>query len=100
MEAFLASLPTILEGIMMAAFGASWPAQILKTIKVKNPAGKSFLFLYLIMTGYLCGIAGMILSKKINLVLWIGCLDLAMVATDTALSHYYAWKIRKAKKDL
>ncbi len=100
MNSFLAALPEILEGIMMAAFGASWPAQILKTIRVKNPAGKSFLFLYLIMTGYLCGIAGMILSKKFNLVLWIGCLDFAMVATDTVLSHYYMWKIRKAKKDL
>ena len=47
----------ILEAMMLVIFGASWPAQILKTVRVKNPQGKSFLFLYMILTGYACGLA-------------------------------------------
>ena len=86
----------ILEGIMLIVFGASWPAQIIKTIRVKNPAGKSFIFLYLIMFGYCCGIASKFVpGDKISWVLYIYFIDVLMVATDTALSHYYIWKNKK-----
>lgn len=89
-------LAQILEGVMLIAFGASWPAQIIKTIRVKNPAGKSFIFLYLIMAGYICGIISKFVSGAINWVLCIYFIDVLMVATDTMLSHYYIMKNRKA----
>lgn len=92
-------LSQILEGVMLIVFGASWPAQIIKTIRVKNPAGKSFIFLYLIMFGYCCGIASKFVpGGKISWVLYIYFIDVLMVATDTFLSHYYIMKSRKAAK--
>lgn len=92
-------LSQILEGVMLIVFGASWPAQIIKTIRVKNPAGKSFIFLYLIMFGYCCGIASKFVpGGKISWVLYIYFIDVLMVATDTFLSHYYTMKSRKAAK--
>lgn len=85
-------MSNFLEALMLLAFGASWPAQILKTIRVKNPAGKSFIFLYLVQAGYLAGIASKLVSGKITWVIWLYLLDLIMVAIDTGLSHYYIWK--------
>lgn len=88
----------ILESLMLIAFGASWPAQILKTIRVKNPQGKSFIFLYLVMFGYLCGIVSKFVpggTLKWGLVA-LYLLDFLMVATDTMLSHYYLARLRSA----
>ena len=48
------------EGIMLICFGVSWPPAIIKTLRVKNPQGKSFIFLSLVLIGYLCGICGKI----------------------------------------
>ena len=82
-------MSTVFEAMMLLAFGASWPAQILKTIRVKNPAGKSFIFLYLVQAGYLAGIAAKLSAGQITWVIWLYILDFVMVATDTMLSHYY-----------
>jgi hypothetical protein len=93
-----ATVAKLLEAAMLLIFGASWPAQICKTIRVKNPQGKSFMFLYLVMTGYLCGMAskfaGAGLDAFKNWVLYIYILDFAMVATDTIFSHYYMAKLK------
>lgn len=90
----------VFEAMMLLAFGASWPAQILKTIRVKDPSGKSFIFLYLVIFGYLCGVAGKFTSTEWHRswVLWIYLLDITMVAADTALSHYYLAHKRRLKK--
>ena len=80
-------------GIMLICFGASWPSAIIKTIRVKNPAGKSFIFMTLIILGYLAGIIGY-LSKNgsqslCDWVFWLYIVDVLMVATDYTLSLYY-----------
>ncbi len=90
-------LAHILEATMLLAFGASWPAQIIKTIKTKNPSGKSFIFLYLVMFGYLCGISAKLVPGNESWVMWVYVLDLMLIATDTTLSHYYMWKLKKQK---
>lgn len=46
----------ILEVIMLALFGISWPFNLIKSIKSKSTKGKSFLFLILIDIGYIAGI--------------------------------------------
>ena len=46
---------SVWEVIMMVCFGFSWPFAIVKTIRAKNPAGKSYLFLTLIIVGYAAG---------------------------------------------
>ncbi len=89
------------EGIMLICFGVSWPPAIIKTLRVKNPQGKSFIFLSLVLIGYLCGICGKIsaLSRGCltNWVFWLYVLDFSMVATDYVLSVYYTIKRKKQK---
>ena len=81
------------EGIMLICFGVSWPPAIIKTLRVKNPQGKSFIFLSLVLIGYLCGICGKISALHsgclTSWVFWLYILDFSMVATDCTLCAYY-----------
>ena len=87
-------------GIMLLCFGASWPSAIAKTIRVKNPAGKSFIFMTLIILGYISGIIGHLSVNGCNsfrqIVFWLYVADVLMVGTDFALSLYYHNKRKKA----
>lgn len=83
--------------LMLIAFGASWPAQIIKTIRVKNPVGKSFLFQILVISGYICGIVGTILNKQgLHWLVFVYLLDIALVSTDLILSLIYLKRLRAA----
>ena len=84
----------IFEIIMIVSFGASWPANVLKSYKAKTTKGKSLLFLCLIFFGYIAGI----ISKFVNdaymasfsskwYVLCFYILNLLMVGADLVL--YY-----------
>ena len=55
-------MPEILEIIMIVSFGASWPANVMKSYNARTAKGKSVLFLGLILFGYIAGI----LSKLLN----------------------------------
>ena len=85
-------------GIMLICFGASWPSAIIKTLRVKDPKGKSFVFLSLVVLGYLSGTVGKIIARDFNWVFYIYVLDLAMVSTDLILSVYYRRKNNSSKK--
>ncbi|MBE6356328.1 MAG: hypothetical protein E7058_04345 [Lentisphaerae bacterium] len=91
------------EGIMLICFGVSWPPAIIKTLKVKNPKGKSFVFLSLVLIGYLSGIIGKASSQGIgclsNWVFWLYVLDFSMVATDYFFSMYYTIQRKKQGLD-
>ncbi len=52
----------IFEILMLVAFGASWPLNVIKSYKAGTAKGKSLSFLLLILGGYVCGIT----SKLIN----------------------------------
>ena len=82
---------------MLIVFGASWPAQIIKTCRVKNPQGKSFVFLYMIIFGYACGLASKFVGGtwRGNWVIYLYILDILMVSTDCFLSHYYQARLRR-----
>jgi len=84
---------SIYEIIMLVCFGASWPFAILKTIRVKNPAGKSFLFLSLVLIGYIAGSLHKIFYH-FDAVLWLYVFNGVLVATDLALSAYYLKRLR------
>ncbi len=84
------------EAVMMICFGASWPLAILKTIRAKNPAGKSLLFLWLISIGYVAGIINKLLQPETDWVIWLYLLNLLMVLTDTLLVYRYA-KLRRIR---
>lgn len=91
------------EAIMLICFGASWPTAIIKTLKVKNPKGKSFLFLSLVLIGYISGIIGKAVSLKLacfsHIVFWLYVLNFAMVATDYCLCLYYTIRRKKLGLD-
>ena len=74
---------SIFEAIMMLCFGASWPFQVAKTYKTKNVEGKSILFLWLVMIGYISGMVHKILNNY---------------ATDTFF--YYRYKKPALSKNL
>ncbi|MGI6495338.1 MAG: hypothetical protein ACOX5G_04495 [Kiritimatiellia bacterium] len=50
-------LHDILEALMLLCFGASWPFSIAKSIRTKVVKGKSPVFLFLILSGYVFGMA-------------------------------------------
>ena len=86
-------LAQILEIAMMISFGFSWPNNILTTLKNKSAKGKSLAFLILIDIGYICGIAGKLLSGNVVwYVLFFYILNSIMVTTDMMLYFYYRHK--------
>ena len=71
---------------------------LLKTIRVKNPAGKSLIFMYLILIGYLSGILNKIPGiGTYDHVLWLYVFNTLMVATDLILTQYYMYRLRKRR---
>ena len=86
------TLAEILEIIMIVSFGASWPLNVMKSLKAKTTKGKSLPFLLLIFFGYIAGI----ISKFVNeaymadfaskwYVLIFYVLNLVMVGIDLVL---------------
>lgn len=90
-----------LEIVMIVSFGASWPMNVLKSYRTRTTKGKSLAFLYLILFGYVAGIA----SKFVNeaymaafaqkwYVLFFYVLNFVMVGADLIL-YYRNKKIDK-----
>ena len=86
---------SIFEVIMLVCFGFSWPVAILKTIRVKNPAGKSYLFMGLVIIGYIAGCIHKILYHW-DFVFWLYLLNTLLVAMDFALCLYYKQKNKRS----
>lgn len=75
----------ILECIMLICFGISWPISVYKSATSHSTQGKSILFTFAIMVGYLAGIAGKIISGTINYTLVLYLINLAVVSMDCVL---------------
>ncbi len=78
-------LPGLLESAMLVAFGAAWPANIIKSLKSRTAKGKSLAFLLIVTVGYLCGIAAKVAAGTINYVLVFYLINICMVGFDTGL---------------
>ncbi len=87
----------ILEAAMIICFGISWPVNIAKSLKSKTAKGKSIVFLFFILIGYLCAIAGKIISDKINWVFWFYVVNTLMVSLDIII--YFNNRKRDKEKD-
>ncbi|MBO6084625.1 MAG: hypothetical protein J6W72_03820 [Candidatus Methanomethylophilaceae archaeon] len=72
---------------MLVCFAAAWPLSIYKQWKLRTSKGKSILFSYVVMLGYVFGIANKIVNDHINYVLAFYIFDLVLVLVDTAI--YY-----------
>ena len=82
-------MPHYLEAAMLICFGASWPFAIIKTVRAKNPAGKSYLFAALVVAGYVAGSTARFMREGVDAVFCLYIVDMLMVLTDTALCLYY-----------
>lgn len=92
------NISQIFEAVMLVCFGLSWPMSILKTYKVKNPAGKSTAFLWLIIIGYVSGMLSKILGHKVDWVIGLYALNTVMVAADLFLVCLYRRRNARAEK--
>lgn len=69
---------------MLLCFGVSWPVSIIKTLRTRLIAGKSPLFMVIVMVGYSSGIVHKALfSRDWVVILYI--FNLVMVGIDLAL---------------
>ena len=88
----------ICEFFMLFAFGFSWPFAIARTYRAKRVAGKSPMFMIIVLLGYVGGILARLLDANASND-WLAIvyvIDMALVSTDLTLYLYYS---KKGKKD-
>ena len=88
------TLAQLFEAIMMICFGISWPISIVKTIRTKNPKGKSLVFTMLVIIGYLSGVMYKICGTP-DFVIGFYLLNTVSASIDLILCRYYINKIKK-----
>lgn len=76
------------EILMLICFGASWPVALIKTYSAKSVKGKSFLFLFLILLGYIFGIIHKLIYNN-DYVIWLYVMNGLLVLADMALWFKY-----------
>ncbi len=79
---------SVFEIGMLVCFGASWPFAVYKTWKTKTCTGKSFVFLWLVLVGYLSGITHKIIMNP-DPVIYLYALNALLVSADIALCYRY-----------
>jgi len=72
------------EIIMLACFGAAWPASIYKTYKSRKNTGKSLTFLIIVFFGYVSGVIHKIFFNY-DAVIFLYILNSIMVFMDMML---------------
>ena len=86
--------------LMLAGFGFSWPFSIIRTYKAghsgKGVAGKSPMFMTIVLLGYVGGILARLLDANPgnDWLCFVYLVDMALVSTDLALYLHYAAKGR------
>lgn len=77
---------SVFEIGMLLCFGFAWPISIVKSVRTKSIEGKSLLFMYIILMGYVFGMAHKIFYN-FDFVLILYALNFVMVFADLML--YY-----------
>jgi hypothetical protein len=75
---------SIFEIMMLVCFGVSWPISIAKSLRTRQVAGKSPLFLLIVIAGYASGILHKVIYSP-DWVIALYIVNLALVAVDLAL---------------
>ena len=85
---------------MLVAFGFSWPFNIVKSWRSRTAKGKSVVFEFIVIFGYLIGLSGKIISFQRTGVwaysIWFYLADIAMVTADIVLYFRNSALDRKA----
>ncbi len=76
----------LFEAGMLLCFGAAWPMNIIKSLRSRTAGGKSVMFQWAILIGYICGIINKLINGA-DIVLALYILNFLMVATDTVLIY-------------
>ena len=84
----------IFEILMLICFGFAWPTSIYKSITSKSIEGKSVLFLYVVIVGYIFGIIHKIVNNP-DFVIALYAINATMVFIDLLL--YYKHKKLKVQ---
>lgn len=80
------TMAELFEILMIVLFGCSWPMNVIKSYRSRTAKGKSLVFLLLILTGYLFGIAGKLISGNSKwYVMFFYVLNTLMVFADLLL---------------
>ncbi len=79
------NLGQFFEMLMVLCFGVSWPFSVAKSYRSRTAKGKSLFFISLIWIGYVCGVAGKIITRNITYVFVFYVINLLMVSCDIAL---------------
>lgn len=93
----------LLEGAMLLCFGASWPFLITKTLRTRNVAGLSIVFLWLLVVGYASGVSMRLielaaLDKGLNPNLFLYAFNGLLVSFEILL--YYRYRGRGAPGEI
>ena len=75
---------SVFEVIMLVCFGAAWPFSIYKSYRSKSNRGKSVVFLFIVLVGYIAGILHKILFNY-DLVIILYIINAVMVSVDILL---------------
>jgi hypothetical protein len=78
---------------MLLCFGISWPISIAKALRTKTVAGKSPVFMGIVITGYGFGVIHKILYS-FDWVTYLYALNLILVAVDMSLYFRYSKRVR------
>ena len=73
---------------MLLCFGASWPFSVYKTWKIKTCRGKSLIFLWFVLAGYVFGIAHKLEYSR-DAVIFCYLVNGALVLVDLILCTMY-----------
>lgn len=85
----------VLETIMIVSFGVSWPMNLIRSYRSRSTKGKSILFNFCILFGYICGLASKFLHKDFSLAFWFYFPNIIMVTLDIML-YYHNRKLEHA----
>ena len=77
----------LFEILMLLCFAAAWPFSIIRQWKTRSSKGKSILFSYIVMIGYIFGITNKFITDSVDYVVTFYVLDIFLVLTDTLI--YY-----------
>ncbi len=87
---------SVFEITMLVCFAASWPVSIIKTLRSRTVEGKSVVFLYIIITGYLFGIVHKVLHN-FDWVTYLYGFNACLVAADAVL--WYRFRVSGKVKE-
>jgi len=69
---------------MLLCFGAAWPVSIYKSYTSRTTAGKSVIFLIIVLIGYIAGILHKVFNS-LDFVIWLYVMNAVMVSIDIVL---------------